>query len=125
MNTASTPVSVAPHARAQGRVARTFRPPQAPHGLRTALLAVVDGSTPNLKAAANRVRRLLGHPVTDGDGGRDEHQPRSISDVLVGGPHMRFYHRADCQMATDREWSEEKLDEHGRTGRSPCGMCRP
>jgi hypothetical protein len=125
MNTASTPVSVAPHARARGRAARTFRPPRAVDGLRTALLAVVDSGTTSLKAAAVRVRRLLGRPVTDGDRERDEHHPRSTSDVLVGGPNMRFFHRADCQMATDREWSEEKLDEQGRTGRSPCGMCRP
>jgi hypothetical protein len=100
---------------------------RAARGTRLWLLAVVEGGTPGLRAAAVRVRRLLGQPVTDSDGGHDEshHHARSTSDVLVGGPEMRFYHRTGCPMAADRDWSAAGLGEHDRAGRSPCGMCRP
>jgi hypothetical protein len=121
MNSASTPVSVAPHARVRGRVGRTLRAPRAAQGARATLLAVVDGATP-LKAAAVRVRRLLGHSVPDDDG---TESPRATSEVLVGGPNMRFFHRSNCPMAADRDWSAAPAGEHSRSGRTPCGMCTP
>jgi hypothetical protein len=90
-------------------------------------MAVAERVSPGLRAAADRVRRLLGQSVTDRDGGHDESRPatRTTNDVLVGGPEMRFYHRAGCAMAADRDWSAAGLGEHDRAGRSPCGMCRP
>jgi hypothetical protein len=57
-----------------------------------------------------------GQPSTPGG-------PRS--ETLVGGPDLRFYHRADCVMAADREWSAATSGEHDQAGRTPCGMCRP
>jgi Ser/Thr protein kinase RdoA (MazF antagonist) len=107
-------------------VASASRLLRAAHGKRIALLAVVDG-TPGLRAAAVRVRRLLGQPMADVDAGRDESRPnaQSTSEVLVGGAKMRFYHRAGCPMAADRDWSAATSGEHDRAGRSPCGMCTP
>jgi len=117
MKTTLTPTLVHPLVRAR----------RAAQGKRTALLAVVDGVTPGFRAAAERVRRLLGPRVTDSDGGQEESRPhaRSTSDVLVGGPNMRFYHRAGCPMTADRDWSAASLGEQDRTGRAPCGMCAP
>lgn len=48
---------------------------------------------------------------------------RPSSETVVGGPDLRFYHRADCDMAADRDWSAAPLGE--TAGRVPCGMCRP
>lgn len=103
---------------------------RASRGKPANLLAVAVGLTPpGLRAAAVRVRRLLGRPGSDSTpgGGSEEslEQSRSASQVLVGGEKMRFYHRAGCPMAADRDWPAASSGEHNLAGRSPCGMCRP
>ena len=91
------------------------------------LLAVADGLTRGLRAAAFRGRRLFGQSLTDRTSGtgHDASHGRATSQRLVGGAKMRFYHRAGCPMAADRNWSAATPSEHSIAGRTPCGMCRP
>jgi hypothetical protein len=103
---------------------------RASRGRRDGLLAVAVGLTPpGLRAAAVRVRRLLGHPVPNspaGAGCEDSlDRSRPSSQVLVGGEKMRFFHRSGCPMTVDRDWPAASSSEHSEAGRAPCGMCRP
>jgi|GEM_PF-4101575 len=50
---------------------------------------------------------------------------RPTNQILVGGAKMRFYHRAGCPMAADRNWPAGTAVEHAHAGRTPCGMCTP
>ena len=49
----------------------------------------------------------------------------SASQNLVGGEGLRRFHRAGCTLAQGRNWSAASRSEHERTGRVPCGVCRP
>lgn len=51
--------------------------------------------------------------------------PRSSSPVLVAGPDLRRFHRADCPLAVGRHWSASPRDQHESAGRTPCGACLP
>lgn len=37
----------------------------------------------------------------------------------------RFYHRVDCAMADERNWTPSPRAVHERAGRTPCGVCAP
>ncbi len=52
-------------------------------------------------------------------------EPRSSSPMLVGGPGLRRYHRADCPLAAGRQWPVASRTDHEDAGRIPCGACRP
>jgi hypothetical protein len=49
--------------------------------------------------------------------------PRSSSAVLVAGPDLRRYHRADCPFAAGRNWPAAAQEQHESAGRTPCGAC--
>lgn len=49
--------------------------------------------------------------------------PRSSSPVLVAGPDLRRYHRADCPFAVGRNWPPASQEQHEGAGRTPCGAC--
>lgn len=51
--------------------------------------------------------------------------PRSCSPVLVAGRELRRYHRADCPLATDRDWQASAREQHESAGRTACGVCLP
>ena len=74
------------------------------------------------RAVGARARHLLGAgppvPVHEAAG-------RGEAGVLVGGPGLRWYHRADCQLARGRDLDAAGRAEHEACGRSPCGVCRP
>jgi hypothetical protein len=44
---------------------------------------------------------------------------------LIAGEGLTRYHRADCQLAVDRNWPAASRAEHQQHGRRPCGVCRP
>jgi hypothetical protein len=112
-----------------GPTLRSAQRRRAPRISAAGLLAVADGLTrPGLRAAAVRVRRLFGGSVPGSAAGGAEgpaEPARSSGPTLVGGPNLRFYHRAGCPMAAGREWDPAPAAEHSRAGRAPCGMCRP
>lgn len=51
--------------------------------------------------------------------------PRSASPVLVAGPDLRRYHRADCPLAARRNWPSAAREQHESAGRTACGACLP
>ncbi len=51
--------------------------------------------------------------------------PRASSPVLVAGGSLRRFHRADCPLATGRNWPAAERSAHEAAGRAACGACRP
>lgn len=51
--------------------------------------------------------------------------PRSSSPVLVAGPNLTRYHRADCPLAAARDWPASAREQHENAGRTACGACLP
>lgn len=99
-----------------------------------AIIAVVVSSAASIGLLINgrrqvglRRERLLGDP------GVETAEPVAVvaeiplqrSSALVGGPGLLHFHRADCSMAVGRGWPAATSAEHGRAGRSACGVCRP
>ena len=74
------------------------------------------------RAIGARTRHLLGEGPT---AAVQEAVGRGDAGVLVGGPGLRWYHRADCQLARGRDLGAAARAEHEASGRSPCGVCRP
>jgi hypothetical protein len=44
-------------------------------------------------------------------------------DLFAGREH--FYHRLDCAMLTERQWTATSRSVQEEAGRSPCGLCKP
>jgi hypothetical protein len=49
----------------------------------------------------------------------------ATSAALVGGEGLTHFHRADCVMATGRDWPSLDRATHENAGRRPCGVCKP
>lgn len=49
----------------------------------------------------------------------------AASRDLVAAPGMTRYHRADCQLATDKAANPASRVQHELAGRAPCGVCTP
>ena len=90
-------------------------------------LAAVDEFTRGLRTAAGRRLRLPGrsarNPAAHDRSPHNHSRPKSQD--LLGGAGLRFYHRADCPMAVERDWPTATADEHTLAERVPCGMCTP
>jgi hypothetical protein len=78
-------------------------------------------------ALAQRRRSLLPVPrgvATEVSRGAGE-APVAMSDDLVAGEGVRYYHRSDCPMAADRDWHQTSRDEQEQLGLLPCRICQP
>lgn len=70
-------------------------------------------------------RRALVHPASTAPRVAASLAPRSVSPVLVAGPVLARYHRADCPLAAGRGWASGLRGEHEAAGRHACGVCLP
>ena len=50
-------------------------------------------------------------------------RPHVATDVLVTGPKMTHFHRADCPLAHGREVSTGAAEDFEARGLTPCGVC--
>lgn len=57
----------------------------------------------------------------------DPKAPPTASDGLglVAGEGLLRFHRADCQLAQNRNWPPASRAEHQAQGRTACGACKP
>jgi hypothetical protein len=71
------------------------------------------------RAVAHRRRTLLGAAPVLPTG------PAIVLDPDHFAGRERLYHRAGCDMLTDRAWPPAARAEHEDAGRIPCGVCAP
>ncbi|GAA0612171.1 hypothetical protein GCM10009547_12750 [Sporichthya brevicatena] len=71
------------------------------------------------RAVHDRRRRLLGADAAP----RQATIAVAEEDRFAGSE--RFYHRLDCAMVDERNWSPSPRAAHERAGRTPCGVCAP
>jgi hypothetical protein len=74
------------------------------------------------RSLGERSMHLLGRPPTRAAA---RVGVRSLSQQLVGGEGLRWYHRADCPLARGQGWPVSSLAVQEAAGREPCGVCRP
>jgi hypothetical protein len=91
-------------------------------GLVVAFFGQVSWLLNGRRALGERSMHLLGRPAPRSAVGLGI---RSTASQLVGGEGLRWYHRADCQLARGQSWSVASRSAHEADGRQPCGVCRP
>jgi len=74
-------------------------------------------------AVGRRARALLG--AVPPRGAAAPLATPDASALFVAGPGLRRYHRVDCALAAGQGWPAATAEEQRRTGRRPCGICRP
>jgi hypothetical protein len=70
------------------------------------------------RLVGQRARYLLGAaPATEVD--------VSSAETLVAGRDHTWFHRADCKLASSRNWPAAARSVHETAGRRPCPACKP
>jgi hypothetical protein len=79
------------------------------------------------RAIGLRRQALLGEPAVAAPVAVhvSEQPAPHLAAALVGGAGLLHFHRADCAMAVGRGWAAASAVQHGRAGRTACGVCRP
>jgi hypothetical protein len=77
------------------------------------------------RAIGLRRQALLGEPAEVARERASAQPANHAVGALVGGPGLLHFHRADCAMAAGRGWAAASAVNHGRAGRTACGVCRP
>jgi hypothetical protein len=75
------------------------------------------------RAVGARTKHFLGDPPGAIEAGTK--LSRWQCELLVAGPGLRRYHRADCPLAAGAGWPSAHREEHEAAGKVACGVCQP